>query len=507
MVDPNDFFKECTLRICGSIDIDVSLASTFACIRQHIPLDAAGIGYSDLEAQRIEVVAQTRELKTPDLWVDKDSGIDLNPAGLDYVQSPSAPSPLLANQPSDVPKELLSLFPGLKTCSAVFLRLALENQEVGALVVWAKGLDRFTQTHATLLASLEEPMSIALTNARRYRELQRLQDTLKEDNRALRDDLKKSIGATVVGSELGLREVMEQVRRIAPSSSPALILGETGTGKEVIANAIHAASPRRAGPMITMQCGAVPEALLDSELFGHERGAFTGAVERKRGRFERADKGTLFLDEIGELRLDAQVKLLRVLQEQRFERVGGTQTLKTDVRVIAATHRDLEQMVKEGSFREDLWYRLNVLPLRIPPLRLRRDDIPALLRFFIEKKSKEMHLRQVPRLRDQDLEPWINYDWPGNVRELQNLVERALILSSEDTLVFPAQSSLLSPTSDVLSKTQGLCSMDQVTAAHIRRVLEHTRWRISGERGAAKILQMNPSTLRFRMTKLGISRA
>jgi transcriptional regulator with GAF, ATPase, and Fis domain len=335
-----------------------------------------------------------------------------------------------------------------------------------------------------------------------------MKDLLAEDNRALSADIKRTIGVEVVGADFGLRHVMEQVRQIAPSSSPTLLLGETGTGKEVIANAIHMASPKSKGPMIALQCGAIPESLLDSELFGHEKGAFTGAFDRKRGRFERANGGTLFLDEIGELSLEAQVKLLRVLQEHRFERVGGMKTIVADVRVIAATHRDLEKMIREGRFREDLWYRLNVLPIRIPPLRLRREDIPSLVHYFVERKAGEMNLQHKPQISNHDIERLKAYEWPGNVRELQNIVERALILSKDDRLRFPhlaanhpdyeRKATVLSP--------QAMRTMDEATADHINMVLEHVYWQVAGKGGAAEVLQMNPSTLRFRMKKLGIRR-
>jgi transcriptional regulator with GAF, ATPase, and Fis domain len=301
---------------------------------------------------------------------------------------------------------------------------------------------------------------------------------------------------------------MEQVRLIAPSGSPTLLLGETGAGKEVIANAIHMSSPRSKGPMITMQCGAIPETLLDSELFGHEKGAFTGASERKRGRFERADGGTLFLDEIGELSPEAQVKLLRVLQEHCFERVGGMKTIEVDVRVIAATHRDLDMMVREGKFREDLWYRLNVLPIRIPPLRLRREDIPSLVQYFVKRKAREMNLLRIPLVSSHDIERLKAYDWPGNVREVQNIVERALILSRGDSLRFPDLSAShierdnqMTSYSDTSSLT-----MDEAMASHIRSVLERVNWQVAGKGGAAEILKVNPSTLRFRMKKLGVRR-
>ncbi|MEM7584324.1 MAG: sigma 54-interacting transcriptional regulator [Acidobacteriota bacterium] len=360
-----------------------------------------------------------------------------------------------------------------------------------------------------MIQSLHQPFAIAMSNALRYQELARMRDLLIEDNRALSADIQRALGFEVVGADFGLRQVMEMVRQVAPSSSPALLLGETGTGKEVIANAIHAASPRSASPMISMQCGAIPETLLDSELFGHEKGAFTGAAERKRGRFERADGGTLFLDEIGELSPAAQVKLLRVLQEQCFERVGGTQTLRVDVRVIAATHRDLDKMVREGAFREDLWYRLNVLPIRIPPLRLRRQDVPSLVQYFVERKAREMSLPWVPRVANRDLERLSRYGWPGNVRELQNLVERALILSRGEQLSFPPLDSQEAASGDS-SETPFVAptlTLDEVMAAHIRAVLDRVDWQVAGAGGAAELLGMNPSTLRFRIKKLGITKA
>jgi transcriptional regulator with GAF, ATPase, and Fis domain len=388
------------------------------------------------------------------------------------------------------------------------LRLDIHGEEFGALLISAEGANRYSPQHAELIKKVREPFTIAMINARRYWELMHMKDLLAEDNRALSADIKRTIGVEVVGADFGLRHVMEQVRQIAPSSSPTLLLGETGTGKEVIANAIHMASPKSKGPMIALQCGAIPESLLDSELFGHEKGAFTGAFDRKRGRFERANGGTLFLDEIGELSLEAQVKLLRVLQEHRFERVGGMKTIVADVRVIAATHRDLEKMIREGRFREDLWYRLNVLPIRIPPLRLRREDIPSLVHYFVERKAGEMNLQHKPQISNHDIERLKAYEWPGNVRELQNIVERALILSKDDRLRFPhlaanhpdyeRKATVLSP--------QAMRTMDEATADHINMVLEHVYWQVAGKGGAAEVLQMNPSTLRFRMKKLGIRR-
>jgi transcriptional regulator with GAF, ATPase, and Fis domain len=245
---------------------------------------------------------------------------------------------------------------------------------------------------------LNEPFSIALSNFLRFEEVLKLKEMLADDNRFLHQELRSGSGENIIGRDFGLRAVMDMVQRVAPMDSPVLLLGETGSGKEVIANAIHQSSGRREGPFIKVNCGAIPETLVDSELFGHEKGAFTGAISQKRGRFERAHKGTLFLDEIGELRPSIQVKLLRVLQNHEIERVGGSKAIPVDIRIIAATHRDLEQMVSMGEFREDLFYRINVFPISIPPLRERKMDIPALVQHIVERKARIMALPDVPTL-------------------------------------------------------------------------------------------------------------
>ena len=509
-VDEGEFFREVTLRICSSLDIDQALSQAFHYIRNHVPADAIGLGFGDLGAARIHVVARCVREGYHYLRHDDAREIPLSKDEVEYLRAKPTDRPAvnITNRPDNEPEAKLRLFPELRSQSALSLRLDIGREEVGALLLSADGLDRYSNSDAGLIRTVREPFAIAMINARRYRELVQMKDLLAEDNRALHSDIKRALGLEVIGADGGLREVMELVREVAMSSSPKMILGETGTGKEVVAHAIHKASPRAHGPMISMQCGAVPESLLDSELFGHEKGAFTGAVERKRGRFERAQGGTLFLDEIGELSPGAQVKLLRVLQEKCFERVGGTETIKCDVQVIAATHRDLGQMVRENTFREDLWYRLNVLPISIPPLRLRREDIPALLRYFLERKTQEMNLLRTPRIAAKDLERLKAYGWPGNVRELQNIVERALILSHGDALKFPGL-DIDQPVIDTDGSEQRagrILTMDQVIANHIRAVLEQVDWQVAGDGGAAELLQMNPSTLRFRMKKLGIRR-
>jgi transcriptional regulator with GAF, ATPase, and Fis domain len=296
------------------------------------------------------------------------------------------------------------------------------------------------------------------------------------------------------------------VTQISHLKNTVLIVGETGTGKEVIANAIHRQSPRHNEPFIKVNCGAIPENLIDSELFGHEKGAFTGAVAQKRGRFERAHKGTIFLDEIGELPPWAQVRLLRVLQTQEIERVGGSPPITLDVRVIAATHRDLDQMVKDGLFREDLWFRINMFPIFIPPLRSRVQDIPLLMNYFLAKKSKELGIHPVPLLAEEEISNAMQQTWPGNVRELENVVERSLILHRQGPLYFhKVNEPARKPTNDVTLQIEThITPLDEVIKHHIVQALNTARGKINGKDGAAALLGVHPNTLRNRMLKHGI---
>ncbi|NBW87143.1 MAG: sigma-54-dependent Fis family transcriptional regulator [Planctomycetia bacterium] len=329
----------------------------------------------------------------------------------------------------------------------------------------------------------------------------------------------------LVGGRTGLRHVLERVELVARSDLPVLILGETGTGKEVVSRAIHSRSKRGDGPFIRVNCGAIPAELVDSQLFGHEKGSFTGAAEQHQGWFERADGGTLFLDEIGELPLPAQVRLLRVLQDHQIERVGGRAPLHVDVRIVAATHRDLSAMVKERTFREDLWYRINVFPILLPTLRERMEDIPDLVRHFVQRATTRFGLPGVePTVADLDL--LTGYEWPGNIRELGAVIDRAVILGGGRVLDVAAALGLggraPSPTPLVSASTSGRqpASVPAPTAAagtlvplaaamrqHIERALVATRGRVEGHRGAASLLDINPHTLRARMRKLGIDAA
>jgi len=306
----------------------------------------------------------------------------------------------------------------------------------------------------------------------------------------------------IIGDSSALRAVLRNVKRVAGVETTVLLTGETGTGKELIAKAIHAASGRRERPLVKMNCGAIPQGLVESELFGHERGAFTGALQRRIGRFEMADRGTLFMDEVGELPLDAQVKLLRVLQEQEFERVGATKCQRVDVRLVAATNRDLDAEVAAGNFRRDLFYRLNVFPVRIPALRERVSDIPLLVKYFLAHLQRKL-AKPLQAVTAESMERLMAYRWPGNIRELQNVLERSCVMATSP--IVEIDDDLRPPTLSL--KLDSFVSLDENERAHIRRALDATGGKIHGPRGAANILEINPSTLRSRMEKLGIEAA
>jgi formate hydrogenlyase transcriptional activator len=351
-------------------------------------------------------------------------------------------------------------------------------------------------------------------------QVQVLQKKLEAENVYLQEEIRKEHNfEEIVGNSPVLLDVLRKVETVAPTDSTVLVLGETGCGKELIARAIHSRSKRKDRPLVKVNCGAIPTGLVESELFGHMRGAFTGALERRTGRFELADGGTLFLDEVSELPLDTQVKLLRVLQEHEFEPLGSSRTVRVNVRIIAASNRDLEQFVKEGRFRADLYYRLNVLPVLLPPLRQRRSDLPLLAAFFVDRFSRQFG-RQITGIAQETMDILIRYDWPGNIRELQNVIERAVVLSRGQVLRLGPD---LSPLTDAaptdpgeiaslgsqgqVASDGGKHSLEEVEKRHIFEVLRQTEWVIEGPRGAAKILNLHPNTLRSRMKKLGIERS
>ncbi len=337
----------------------------------------------------------------------------------------------------------------------------------------------------------------------RIAEIGSLKTRLEHENVYLREELKATHDfAEIIGRSAPLQAALAQVARVAPTGAAVLLQGETGTGKELLARAIHARSPRKLQPMVKVDCSAIPPTLIESELFGHEKGAFTGAVSMRVSRFEVAHGGTLFLDEIGELPVDLQPKLLRLLQDGEFERVGSNRTIKVDVRVIAATNRDLAVASRDGTFRQDLYYRLNVFPIEVPPLRARRDDIPLLVWGIINRRQDQLQ-RKIARVRRTDMDALQAYDWPGNVRELQNVIERALILTTGDVLQLDG--AFASVPADGMHRHESQ-RLDVVERDHIVDVLERCSWRINGTGNAAEVLGLKPNTLRFRMRRLNIVR-
>ena len=368
------------------------------------------------------------------------------------------------------------------------------------LVAWGEGL--YKDAHVRLMEGLYETLTGAMQTILHELEISHEKKRLITENRELR----KRIGHRIIGEDTGLRDVMFQVNRVAPLDIPVLLMGETGVGKEIIANAIHKRSKRTAQPFVSINCGAIPDTLLESELFGYEKGAFTGATEMKHGYFEQADHGTIFMDEIGELSRMAQVKLLRCLQTMEFHRVGGKSPIFVNVRVIAATNRDLKALTESGRFRKDLWYRLNVFPIHIPPLRERKFDIPNLALYLAHAKSNEMNLPHDFSFAPESMEQLQDYPWPGNIRELQNVIERKLIVSQGESLSFPElkETRIMPQKGTRFSAPPGFPTMDDVIRQHIRKSLLLAKGRVEGAGGAAALLAMHPSTLRARMRKLGI---
>ena len=405
--------------------------------------------------------------------------------------------------------------------------LIVAGKSIGTLNLASNKPDEYSIADGELLQEVANQVALAVENMKAYEEIRSLHAKLEKENVYLREEIRSEHNfREIVGSSGALREVLEKAERVAPLDSTVLIYGETGTGKELIARAIHDCSKRKTRPLVKLNCSAISAGLVESELFGHKRGAFTGALERHIGRFELADGGTLFLDEIGELPLETQVKLLRVLQEGEFEPVGSNKTIHVDVRIIAATNRNLEECVAAGRFRSDLFYRLNVFPLELPPLRNRRSDIPQLVSFFLQRFANKFG-RKIDGAQKDTIDLLMDYPWPGNIRELQNVIERAVVLASGPVLaVDPAflpkalgvgdlrqPSPAARPTAEpsvtedrAKSSTASLPSLEQVERDHILVALDRSGGVIDGPKGAARILNLHPNTLRSKMSKLGIDR-
>lgn len=508
---------------CRHIEISESTAAISQMLTRHLPIEVLLVRRFHEADSALETVgagggaeplptASGQSTATPDLWKR------LQAWGRDGELARAPARRRVGIASVIVPPEL--------TGAVVAGPLEGPNGPAGALVLVATAGEEFHRTHESMIKALLEPFSAALENDRRLHELNALREAAEADRRSLLHRLgRQDLQEAVVGAETGLRNVMERVELVAQSDVPVLILGETGTGKEVVSRAIHNRSSRADGPFIRVNCGAIPSELIDSQLFGHEKGSFTGAVEQHHGWFERADGGTLFLDEIGELPLPAQVRLLRVLQDHQVERVGGRQPIHVNVRIVAATHRDLASMVKTRSFRDDLWYRINVFPILLPRLRDRIEDIPALVKHFVQRAANRFGLPFV-EISPEDMRLLVEYPWPGNIRELGAVIDRAAILGNGRSLevakalglslpapatppTAPAE-SVAAPTTSVVAVPSPLpppgpvLPLADAMKEHIERALAATHGRIEGRRGTAALLGINPHTLRARMRKLKI---
>jgi formate hydrogenlyase transcriptional activator len=405
--------------------------------------------------------------------------------------------------------------------SVCHLPLTSRNRVLGVLSVGSFRENAFSEDDVAFLIQFARQVAIAVDNAIAYGQISTLKDQLAQEKLYLEDEIRTELNFDeIVGKSEALRRVLTLVETVAPTDSTVLIYGETGTGKELIARAVHDLSSRRSNAFVKLNCAAIPTGLLESEMFGHEKGAYTGAIAQRIGRFELAHRGTVFLDEIGEIPLELQPKLLRVLQEREFERLGSTRTLRTDARLIAATNRDLEALVSEQKFRSDLFYRLNVFPVRVPALRERPEDIPLLVRHFVQQFSRRMN-RSVDTIPSETMTTLVRYHWPGNIRELQNVIERAVILSSGSVLKVPTDelrprtsakgegfvlrdSGMDAPPVGESSKGRLRAALNDTERQEIVATLEKTNWKVAGPNGAAALLGMNRSTLQSRMQKLGV---
>ena len=492
------------LRIVKTTDLKTSFRILYEGFRKHFPLDWVNLAVVDSSHRMLRYLAIITEFQT----IPVDETVKLTIDGYTEAEKVISNKTLRWNEVTEnaLGRAIVEHFALTGPLSSIGLINELDSSRYAVLGLVTKGRERYDDSHYESLKRLYGPLAEVTHHVITQLEMMSLKERLIVENQELKRRLGYLAEGEIVGIDTGLRDVFRQVEQVAPLDSPVLLMGETGTGKEVIAKEIHRRSKRSDGPLVSINCGAIPETLLDSELFGHEKGAYTGAHHLKRGYFEQAESGTVFLDEIGELPPPAQVRLLRMLQTMELRRVGGSRTLYIDVRIIAATNRDLAGMVKNGSFRKDLWFRINVFPILIPPLKERAADIPALAEHFARKKTKEMNLPHEPVFERGAMSQLQAYDWPGNVRELQNVIERALITSQGRPLSFPNLAPPTPETSDAETPREAgrFLKMDEMMALHIKRSLALSGGRIAGHGGAAEILGMHPSTLRARMRRLGI---
>jgi len=485
--------------VVSNLELRDVLRAITATIRRVMQCDVVSVDLPNAEASHLQIYALDFPESKGFLKEESVMPIDGTPPGQVFQTGKTL---VIDVDDAPVTKNCVIFKEGIK--SGCLLPLSGRNRVLGVLGLGSRQRNAFSQNQIDFVAQVANQVAIAVDNALAYGQIADLKDKLAQEKLYLEDEIRSEMNFDeIVGTSPALRRVLSQVETVAPTGSAVLILGETGTGKELIARAIHNLSRRKDRTFVKLNCAAIPTGLLESELFGHERGAFTGAIAQRIGRFELAHQGTIFLDEIAEIPLELQPKLLRVLQEREFERLGSTRTLRTDGRLVAATNRDLAAMVEEGKFRADLFYRVNVFPVRVPALRERPEDIPVLVRHFAQQFARRNN-KTIETIPSEAMESLVRYHWPGNVRELQNVIERAVILSSGPVLKVPV-SDLKAP-APVPNRPERNDTLDEAQRKHILAALEETNWIVGGPNGAASRLGINRSTLQFRMQKLGIAR-
>ena len=470
-------------------------------VRRIVPFDRLALSQYDPKDNQLRIVTYggpyQREDYTP---VGRELKLDDSPAGLAFTSQKYVLRRDLEEERVTTSEERAYLHGFRSVCA---LPLVVRGASVGAITMGSLNRAQYSAADAEFLMEVANQIAIAVDNMSAYEEAQTLKARFEAEAVYLQEEIKSEHNfEEIIGQSGPVRELLKQLEQVAPTEATVLIRGETGTGKELLARAVHDRSRLKNRPLVKVNCGAIPSGLVESELFGHEKGAFTGATQRRIGRFELADGGTIFLDEVTELPIDTQVKLLRVLQEGDFERVGSSHTIKVNVRVIAATNRNLQEAVKSGIFRADLFYRLNVFPLEVPALRARPEDIPLLVNFFLGKFAKSLG-KEVRGVSQQSMENLSRYSWPGNIRELQNVIERAVVLA-KSPVVQVDQSMLRAD--EPIAGSSFIDTLENNERNHIIRAMSETSWVIHGKKGAAELLGINPSTLRSRMEKLGIKK-
>ncbi|HYT18772.1 MAG TPA: sigma 54-interacting transcriptional regulator [Candidatus Polarisedimenticolia bacterium] len=502
-----------TNQVVSNLELRDLLRAISQGVRRAMQCDYAGLSLPDAENKQLRLYALDFPEGKGFFHEELVYSIEGSPSGTAFRTM----KPLTLQSPFagwlDSPIAQIAVREGLK--SVCCLPLISRNRAIGVLVLGRLRDDAFSQADISFLSQVANQLALAVENAFAYREIRELKEQVSKEKLYLEDEIRTEMNfAQIIGNSASLRKVLKGVGTVAPTDSTVLIYGETGTGKELIARAIHDLSPRCSKPFVKLNCAAIPTGLLESELFGHEKGAFTGAIAQRIGRFEVADGGTIFLDEIGEIPLELQTKLLRVLQEREFERLGSSRTLRTNARLIAATNRDLEAMVAEQKFRSDLFFRLNVFPVHVPPLRERQEDIPLLVRHFTQQFSRRMK-KVMETIPSAAMDALSRYHWPGNIRELQNVIERAVIISAGPDLSvdvadlkFPKVSHPEERAAAPNSTTSGGLHnlLEETERQQILQTLKQCNWVVAGPNGAAARLGMNRSTLQVRIRRLGISR-